>query len=132
MKAFVYSAIFLWLDTFAGWSVAMCCLRGGGRVGRTQVPSNHKHTRRSPVVGRDEPGHEEESVGLLKHQPGHAEDENDGTRGSGSAVVAPATIQVKSDGRARYCRKCDPPIFKADRSHHCSSCGYCVLKMDHQ
>ncbi|ORY76253.1 DHHC palmitoyltransferase-domain-containing protein [Leucosporidium creatinivorum] len=41
----------------------------------------------------------------------------------------PTGVQVKSDGTVRYCRKC--ATFKPDRAHHCSSCGYCVLKMDH-
>ncbi|KAM0748594.1 zf-DHHC-domain-containing protein [Meredithblackwellia eburnea MCA 4105] len=39
------------------------------------------------------------------------------------------TIQVKGDGSSRYCRKCR--VHKPDRAHHCSSCGKCVLKMDH-
>ncbi|CAG7818121.1 unnamed protein product [Allacma fusca] len=29
----------------------------------------------------------------------------------------------------RYCEKCQ--IIKPDRTHHCSVCGYCILKMDH-
>lgn len=33
------------------------------------------------------------------------------------------------DGGWRYCRKCEN--FKPDRSHHCSMCGRCVLRMDH-
>jgi len=60
----------------------------------------------------------------------------------------PSGVQVKSDGTVRYCRKvrsalalypASPSLtslgeqcatFKPDRAHHCSSCGYCVLKMD--
>uniref|UniRef100_A0A8D8RGW3 Palmitoyltransferase n=1 Tax=Cacopsylla melanoneura TaxID=428564 RepID=A0A8D8RGW3_9HEMI len=33
------------------------------------------------------------------------------------------------DGSARFCDKCYQ--IKSDRSHHCSVCGKCVLKMDH-
>ncbi|KAL5012252.1 hypothetical protein ScPMuIL_010803 [Solemya velum] len=32
-------------------------------------------------------------------------------------------------GLPRYCEKCK--CIKPDRCHHCSVCGYCVLKMDH-
>jgi len=39
--------------------------------------------------------------------------------------VAMRTIQ----GAVRYCEKCC--LIKPDRSHHCSVCGDCVLKMDH-
>jgi palmitoyltransferase len=37
-------------------------------------------------------------------------------------------VLAKRDGRPRYCKKCDKP--KPDRSHHCSVCGECILKMD--
>ncbi|KAI1319771.1 palmitoyltransferase for Vac8p [Mortierella claussenii] len=36
---------------------------------------------------------------------------------------------VKRDGKMRYCQKCH--FEKPDRTHHCSSCKRCVLKMDH-
>ncbi len=38
-------------------------------------------------------------------------------------------ITVSSTGDPRYCKKCTHP--KPDRTHHCSSCRRCVLKMDH-
>lgn len=38
-------------------------------------------------------------------------------------------LTVKSTGQARFCKKCQAP--KPDRTHHCSACGRCVLKMDH-
>jgi palmitoyltransferase ZDHHC2/15/20 len=38
-------------------------------------------------------------------------------------------ITVSSTGAARYCKKCSHP--KPDRTHHCSTCRRCVLKMDH-
>jgi hypothetical protein len=37
--------------------------------------------------------------------------------------------QVTRKGKIRYCRQCH--CLKPDRSHHCSACGHCVLKMDH-
>ncbi|KAJ3160933.1 Palmitoyltransferase zdhhc2 [Geranomyces michiganensis] len=39
------------------------------------------------------------------------------------------SIEVKSDGKRRYCNKC--ANWKPDRTHHCSVCGTCVLKLDH-
>ncbi|KJZ80428.1 Palmitoyltransferase PFA3 [Hirsutella minnesotensis 3608] len=43
----------------------------------------------------------------------------------------PATsFTVKSsNGQLRFCKKCQ--ARKPDRTHHCSSCRRCVLKMDH-
>lgn len=39
------------------------------------------------------------------------------------------SITVSSTGNPRYCKKCQTP--KPDRTHHCSTCRRCVLKMDH-
>lgn len=40
------------------------------------------------------------------------------------------TVTAKSStGAPRYCKKCH--TTKPDRTHHCSTCGRCVLKMDH-
>ncbi|KAL4975590.1 Palmitoyltransferase pfa3 [Aspergillus desertorum] len=36
---------------------------------------------------------------------------------------------VNSTGGSRFCKKCQCP--KPDRTHHCSTCKRCVLKMDH-
>ncbi|KAI2643193.1 palmitoyltransferase PFA3 [Xylaria nigripes] len=47
-------------------------------------------------------------------------------------TVAPPSVTpftVKSSGARRYCQKCQAP--KPDRTHHCSTCRRCVLKMDH-
>ncbi|KAI0219137.1 Palmitoyltransferase zdhhc2 [Massospora cicadina] len=38
-------------------------------------------------------------------------------------------VTVKPNGERRFCRKCN--LEKPDRSHHCSVCGECILKMDH-
>lgn len=41
----------------------------------------------------------------------------------------PTSLTVSSSGGARFCKKCQGP--KPDRTHHCSTCNRCVLKMDH-
>ena len=38
-------------------------------------------------------------------------------------------VQRSIQGAIRYCDKCQ--AVKPDRSHHCSVCGECILKMDH-
>ncbi|CDU24751.1 uncharacterized protein SPSC_04584 [Sporisorium scitamineum] len=50
------------------------------------------------------------------------------SRDSG-AVQRRSNIWVKSSGESRWCNKCDAP--KPDRTHHCSTCKRCVLRMDH-
>ena len=47
-------------------------------------------------------------------------------RGNGHRYTA---FTVNSAGGSRFCRKCNFP--KPDRTHHCSTCKRCVLKMDH-
>jgi len=37
--------------------------------------------------------------------------------------------ETKRNGGLRFCRKCR--CYKPDRSHHCSICNKCILKMDH-
>ncbi|TDH69007.1 hypothetical protein CCR75_006804 [Bremia lactucae] len=37
--------------------------------------------------------------------------------------------ETKMNGGVRICRKCR--AFKPDRTHHCSTCRRCVLKLDH-
>ncbi|KUF90872.1 hypothetical protein AM588_10008218 [Phytophthora nicotianae] len=40
-----------------------------------------------------------------------------------------ALVETKMNGAIRTCRKCR--ALKPDRTHHCSTCRRCVLKMDH-
>lgn len=44
-------------------------------------------------------------------------------------TISYKSIETKHDGQPRYCRKCRQ--HKPDRTHHCSICDSCVLKMDH-
>lgn len=46
-----------------------------------------------------------------------------------SEVISAGTAMLRGDGRFRFCAHCN--VFKPDRAHHCSSCGECVLLMDH-
>ncbi|KAJ9477640.1 Palmitoyltransferase PFA3 [Pseudozyma hubeiensis] len=46
-----------------------------------------------------------------------------------TAIQRRSNIWVKSSGESRWCAKCDAP--KPDRTHHCSSCNRCILRMDH-
>jgi len=50
-------------------------------------------------------------------------------RSSPNADMLSHLVTVKNNGEQRFCRKCD--FEKPDRTHHCSMCGHCVLKMDH-
>lgn len=38
-------------------------------------------------------------------------------------------VTSKENGQMRFCQKCD--CWKPDRTHHCSSCKRCILRMDH-
>lgn len=41
----------------------------------------------------------------------------------------PVVERKQQSGKFRYCKLCC--TFKPDRTHHCSMCGRCVLRMDH-
>ena len=51
------------------------------------------------------------------------------TSNSSSLPTDYTAVTVSSTGGSRFCKKCHCP--KPDRAHHCSTCGRCVLKMDH-
>lgn len=48
--------------------------------------------------------------------------------GCGGGTGGANILMAKGNGKPRFCRKCNLP--KPDRAHHCSTCGFCVLKMD--
>jgi hypothetical protein len=47
----------------------------------------------------------------------------------GMQLIHTDTVELKTDGSSRFCKKCD--VDKPDRCHHCSICGRCILKFDH-
>ncbi|KZT11761.1 zf-DHHC-domain-containing protein [Laetiporus sulphureus 93-53] len=59
-------------------------------------------------------------------ETGATSDEEDGMSFM-QALLAPD--ERETQGHGRWCRKCNAP--KPERTHHCSTCGRCVLKMDH-
>ncbi|KAK5137240.1 hypothetical protein LTR08_000210 [Meristemomyces frigidus] len=52
-----------------------------------------------------------------------------GSAGHGGRTEGMTLVTAKSTGEPRFCKKC--LCVKPDRTHHCSTCGQCVLKMDH-
>ncbi|CDO58072.1 hypothetical protein DV113_001385 [Geotrichum candidum] len=38
-------------------------------------------------------------------------------------------VTAKENGKMRFCNKCQ--CWKPDRTHHCSTCHRCILRMDH-
>ncbi|KAI6987217.1 zf-DHHC-domain-containing protein [Hortaea werneckii] len=61
-------------------------------------------------------------------------DDADRSSGGGGGVAKGfednmTMVTAKASGQPRFCKKC--ACVKPDRTHHCSSCGQCVLKMDH-
>ncbi|KAF8621296.1 hypothetical protein AX15_007894 [Amanita polypyramis BW_CC] len=56
---------------------------------------------------------------------------DDGEDGDGMSLrQALASTDAEVEGRRqRWCKKCMAP--KPERAHHCSTCGRCILKMDH-
>lgn len=63
-------------------------------------------------------------VGGYEGLPMHEDEEQEQSIPAGMTLVT-----AKSTGKPRYCKKCQ--CLKPDRAHHCSTCGQCVLKMDH-
>ena len=44
-------------------------------------------------------------------------------------VIQPVSFEQKKNGGVRMCQRC--LRTKPDRTHHCSQCNQCILKMDH-
>ncbi|GAA5908966.1 hypothetical protein JCM8208_007129 [Rhodotorula glutinis] len=140
-KGLAYALIYSWLLYGCGGSFWMAYWRGGGIV---PGAGDYKRSDEEARVA-DEGVKADVETFLLGR--GSSEEEETGARAEGAIETerllegeevgrtrpgrgqARRMLQVKSDGTARFCRKCNVP--KPDRAHHCSSCRRCVLKMDH-
>lgn len=84
---------------------------GAGLVpGQPRIPSRTERAQLDDVVGVVERAKRE-------------------SRSQGASKTYLGGLQVKNTGEKRWCNKCN--CEKPDRAHHCSSCGICVLRMDH-
>jgi hypothetical protein len=65
-----------------------------------------------------------------RHEPSLAEYSGEVGRDASESFKYYHLMEERAhDGGWRYCRKCCQ--MKPDRSHHCSVCGVCILRMDH-
>ncbi|BGP27810.1 palmitoyltransferase PFA3 [Rhodotorula toruloides] len=124
LRAILYSAPFTWFLFACGGSFWMAYWRGGGVVpGAAEWKRGDDEARVASV------GVKRELRGFFAEREEDAGEDEGLLEAEEGARGRRRTLQVKSDGSVRFCRKCNIP--KPDRAHHCSSCGRCVLKMDH-
>ncbi|KAF8585082.1 zf-DHHC-domain-containing protein [Ramaria rubella] len=118
----VYGLTFLVLS-----SLMVCVVRDPGPV----TPEKSKAKARVYQSAwrsnqHDDVGDSEQVTAALL--PGARDDE--GSEDGDGNDPSPTPIDVDELSRGgRWCRRCYQP--RPERAHHCSSCGRCVLKMDH-
>ncbi|TNY22036.1 DHHC palmitoyltransferase-domain-containing protein [Rhodotorula diobovata] len=139
-KGITYALIHSWLVYGCGGSFWMAYWRGGGIVpGAGDYKRSDEEARVADeglkadvetfVLGRRS-GEEEVAPPVQGAETERLlEGDEDAAHAHSHRGQSRRFLQVKSDGTARFCRKCN--IHKPDRAHHCSSCRRCVLKMDH-
>ncbi|KAJ2010192.1 palmitoyltransferase for Vac8p [Coemansia sp. S85] len=124
------------------WSYVNCVFVSPGAPSGSSAPTNGQYSRVAPVSRASRPGSQDSAS-----RRRYADDSDSGSVFSGSSDSeysddeGPLTteqvrraelvysITVRENGQPRFCLKCNGP--KPDRTHHCSVCGACVLKMDH-
>ncbi|KAJ8691287.1 palmitoyltransferase for Vac8p [Pleurotus ostreatus] len=66
----------------------------------------------------------------VARDPGPVNSVDEAGRGEGDGLMmSTVSDDVDFNGPGKWCRECWAP--KPERTHHCSHCGRCVLKMDH-
>ncbi|GAA5916714.1 DHHC family palmitoyltransferase [Sporobolomyces salmoneus] len=131
LKAIGVWISYFWLLYGCGGSLWMCYYRSDGNFVKLDEHDQFEQTARDEEEGIRGGG------GRVSQDVEEMEDEEEteqhrlleGSRAGKEPGGATGTMQVKSDGTKRFCRKCN--ILKPDRAHHCSTCQRCVLKMDH-
>ncbi|SPO21797.1 uncharacterized protein UTRI_01287_B [Ustilago trichophora] len=111
---------------------AQSLMRGHQRPGRHDDDEQEAQgDTRAPLFSIPIPGQPQyparsgrQQLAHLQSLPSHAH-----TTNTCSPTQLRSNIWVKSSGESRWCAKCDAP--KPDRTHHCSTCNRCVLRMDH-
>lgn len=100
---------------FACCSLMVCVVRDPGAVCKES----------GETANRIEPGVSRRSTGDIA--PQEAADEGESV--TEALLAPPAIVRTDSDEGIDegWCRKCDAP--KPERTHHCSICGRCILKM---
>ncbi|KAJ1864172.1 palmitoyltransferase for Vac8p [Coemansia sp. RSA 989] len=117
------------------WSYAVCVARNPGNpsLRRNTVLS---HGGSTPFI-RIASSNSESTIRQRSNSDADSDSDSDGDSDSETTLTEEQlrqtqlihTVTVKENGEPRFCLKCNAP--KPDRTHHCSSCGICVLKMDH-
>ncbi|KAF8322742.1 zf-DHHC-domain-containing protein [Clavulina sp. PMI_390] len=107
-----------------GSSLMVLLVRDPGTVKPLEELEREQEQQQQRSDGRsreDQIGTEDEDVSLAEALLSGGPESN----GAEAFSLTP----VKSTGESRWCRKCWAP--KPERTHHCSECNRCVLKMDH-
>ncbi|KAJ2507364.1 palmitoyltransferase for Vac8p [Coemansia sp. RSA 2052] len=126
----------LWFLTM--WSYAICVFRRPGAPAG-MAASAQADGQRSQVAfpRRPHPTHRHYADDATSRGSG-SDDDNGDSDSDGEGLLTEEqvrraelmySITVRENGQPRFCLKCNGP--KPDRTHHCSVCGVCVLKMDH-
>lgn len=101
-------------------SFIVCIARDPGPI--TPLKSREEDTEHSALNAPSRPGRGNEELSLAEALAGPS-------IGDAESTDEDSDIEYDDQGEKRWCKKCWAP--KPERTHHCSYCKRCVLKMDH-